>query len=128
MWLNKNRFTFIIAISISVLGFTQNLKPVFIDSVIPKSIYITKPDFLQLNSDFNLDKSLQLNNYNFIHLNATGIEEGYIQIPFTKLGVAPSSYIYDTYQKIYDNSNLKKSFFKVSRLYDVRYKPNKPKQ
>ena len=125
MLLNKKGLTLIFAISITILGFSQNNKMVSLDSLIPKSIYITKPNFLQLNSNFNLDKRLQMDNFKFMYLNVKAIEDGYFQIPFTKLGGSPSSYIYDTYQKIYDNSNLKKSFFKVSKLYDLPYKPRK---
>ena len=125
MLLNKKGCLLIIALSITVLGFSQNKEAVSIDSVIPKSIYFTNPEFLYMNSDFNLNNRLQLNNYKFVFLNVNDMEDGYYRIPFTSLWNPPSSYIFDSYQKIYHNLNLKKSFFKVSKLYDLPYKPKK---
>ena len=125
MVLNKNIFICIIAISITSFGISQNKNTVFTDTIIPKSIYLAKPDFLYFNSNFNLDKRLQLNNFNFVFLNEKDIEDGYNVIPLTRLWNPPSSYIFDTYQKIYNNMNLKKSFFKVSDLYNKPYNPKK---
>jgi hypothetical protein len=125
MLLNKKELLFIFAISITALGFSQNKNKVFIDTVIPKSIYLAKPDFLYFNSNFNLDKRIQLNNFKFVFLNVNDIEDGYYVIPFESFWNPPSSYIFDSYQEIYHNMNLKKSFFKVSKLYDVPYKPKK---
>jgi len=125
MLLNKKGFVVFVAISITVLGFSQNKTMVLRDSVIPSSIYFAKPEFLYINSDFNLNNRLQLNNYKFVLLNVNDIEDGYYAIPFSSLWNPPSSYIFDSYQKIYHNLNLKKSFFKVSQLYNMAYKPKK---
>ena len=125
MLLNKKGFVIFVALSITVLGFSQNKNMVLRDSVIPKSIYLTKPEFLYINSDFNLNKRLQLNNYKFVFLNVKDIEDGYYVIPFTNFGNSPSSYIFDSYQEIYHNLNLRKSFFKVSKLYNMAYNPKK---
>ena len=125
MLLNKKGFVVFVAISITLIGFSQNKNKVLRDSVIPSSIYFSKPEFLYIYNDFNLNKRLQLNNYKFVFLNVKDIEDGYYAIPFTSLWNPPSSYIFDSYQEIYHNLNLKKSFFKVSKLYNMAYNPKK---
>jgi hypothetical protein len=89
----------------------KHLKP------IPQSIYsFNEP--INLNSNYSINKKLNLKSYSFVKIDIEDIENGYFTIPFCDLKNIPSSYIYDTYSKIQDNLNIKKSFFKIADLYN----------
>jgi len=90
------------------------------DSFIPNSIYQTGIQPLNLNSKSKINEYLNFSSYKFVLLDIKSIEEGYLSFPLIYGGKTPSKYIYDSYNKIYSNQLLQKSFFKVSDLYKVR--------
>jgi hypothetical protein len=92
---------------------TSTKKP----TTIPTSIYVSLPTSTSLNSSINLNERIKLDSYKFVYLNTNSIEEGYFTIPIQNNNTKISSYVFDTYQEIYNKLNLEKSFFKISKLY-----------
>lgn len=90
------------------------------ESLIPSSIYQTGLENINLNGKYKINKRLNFSSYQFVLLDIKSIEEGYLYFPFTNSNNKPSKFIYDSYNKIYSNQLLQKSFFKVSDLYKVR--------
>tara|TARA_R110001583_G_scaffold49099_2_gene153788 strand:+ start:8181 stop:8552 length:372 start_codon:yes stop_codon:yes gene_type:complete len=87
---------------------------------LPESIYSSSLyQNSDLNSFYSINKKLDLKGYKFAIINPVSIEEGYFTIPFQKFDKVLTSYIFETYQDLYHNQDLKKSFFKVSSLYNV---------
>jgi len=95
--------------------FSQNKKK---SKFLPLSIY-SVVETVNLNNNYNINKKLNLKSFSFVMINSNDIEDGYFTIPFSDLKNKPSKYIYETYSEIYDNLNLKKSFFKLADLYKV---------
>lgn len=116
MRLNKIHFALIFLCFTTFIFAQQNeaVKP------LPVSIYSSNSDFIDLNSTYAINKKLNLTTFKFMYLNIRNIEEGYYTIPFYNINNAPSSYIYETYNKVYQTAQLQKSFFKVSDLYKPR--------
>jgi len=105
-----------------MLGISQENELKNKKSNIPTSIYsstIVSPD---LNSPFLINNRLNLKSFKFIVLNQNSIEENFFTIPICNLDRPPTKFIYDSYNRFYQNSILKQSFFKVSDLYRVRAK------
>ena len=104
-------------------SFSQEEITRFNKKKLPESIYSTS---LNLNSDlnsfYNINKKLNFKSYKFVLLDVHCIEEGYFTIPFQSFDKVPTSYIFDTYQKIYHIQDLQKSFFKLADLYNIHYK------
>jgi hypothetical protein len=90
------------------------------DSLVTLSIYQSGIETINLNSKYKINEKLNLSSYKFVLLDIKSFEEGYLSFPLTNGGNKPSKYIYDSYNKIYSNQFLQKSFFKVSELYKVR--------
>ncbi|MFD1294664.1 hypothetical protein ACFQ5N_12535 [Lutibacter holmesii] len=113
-------FTFIFLLVISA-GFSQEHKT---DSIhkIPVSIYTSVQISNDLNSMLNVNERLCLKSYQFLYLNERSIEAGDFTIPFYKISNSPSTYIYDSYNKINQKLVLESAFFKVSDLYKPRAK------
>jgi hypothetical protein len=109
--------------SFATYSFSQEKIKNINKTFLPESIYSSSLNQnSDLNSFYNLNKKLNLKSYKFAILDANSIEDGYFTIPFQNFDKIPTNYIFDTYQKIYHNQNLKKSFFKLADLYNV---PNK---
>jgi len=90
------------------------------DSLIPSSIYQTGIEKINLNGKYKINQRLNLSSYKFVFLDIRSIEAEDLSFPLTSMHKTPSKYIYDTYNKIYSNQLLQKSFFKVSDLYKAR--------
>jgi hypothetical protein len=103
------------------IGFSQENNCAFYPSKIPVSIYNPTHILPDLNSASIINNRLNLKSYNFIVFDKKSIEDGYYSIPLFN-NKTPTSFIYETYTQIHQNSYLKKSFFKVSDLYLVRAK------
>ncbi|NLP57436.1 hypothetical protein [Lutibacter sp. B1] len=109
----KKILVFILLILCFNIGFSQEKN----DSL-PYSIY-TSSNLSSNFNKYNLNKTLNLTSFKFVSLDVSNIEDGLFTISYNNLNKTPSKYIYDTYMDIYQNLNLKKSFFKVSDLYIV---------
>ena len=90
------------------------------DSFVPLSIYQSGLETINLNSKYKINERLNFSSYKFVLLDIKSIEEGYLRFPLASGNKTASKYIYDSYNKIYSNQLLQKSFFKVSDLYKVR--------
>jgi len=104
-------------------GFSQEYERIINDTKIPTSIYqFSSKISTDINSSLNINDRLNLKSFKFIFLDEKSIEEGYFTIPLCKLSQSPTKFVYDSYNRIYQNAALKESFFKVSDLYKVRAK------
>jgi len=122
MFLNKCKIVFILLFT-SFVGFSQEKNNT---NLLPLSVYtISFKKTINLNSKFNLNKRLRLTSYQFMLLDIRNIEEGYFNIPMYTQYNPPTQYIYDSYNKLYSNLQLQKSFFKIADLYKVREKNKK---
>jgi len=88
-------------------------------NILPVSIYQTVPKSPDLNNKFSINNKLNLTSYKFAILDLRSFEEGNFNIPICN---PPSEFIYDSYNKLYENLQLRKSFFKVADLYKTRKK------
>jgi len=118
----KKEFVFFFLFFWSFFAFSQEQLSDSINSKIPVSIYSSITFSTDLNSRLNISNRLNLTSYKFLFLDKKNIEEGYFTIPMYNIGLSPTEYIYDSYNEIYHNLQLQKSFFKVSDLYKVRSK------
>jgi hypothetical protein len=108
--------------SFATYSFSQEKIKNINKTFLPESIYSSSLNQnSDLNSFYNINKKLNLKSYKFAIINPISIEEGYFTIPFQNFDKVPTSYIFETYQDLYHNQDLKKSFFKLSSLYNVRY-------
>lgn len=118
----KILFSFIFLFFIT-LGFSQENQSTIKDAKIPISIYhISTKVSTDLNNSLTINNRLNLKSLKFIVFDKKSIEEGYFTIPLCNLSQLPTEFIYDSYNRIYQNSILKQAFFKVSDLYRVRAK------
>ena len=115
----KFKFCIVIFIGFSLIVKAQSENKLF---TIPSSIYSSTPLLINLNSKHLIEKRLNLNSLKFAFLDVRSIEEGYFNIPICNS--SPTEFMYDSYNKLYANLQLKKAFFKVSDLYKAR-RPNK---
>jgi hypothetical protein len=83
---------------------------------IPQSIY-SFDETINLNSNYSINEKLNLKSYSFVKIDINDIEDGYFTISFQDTDKVPSKLIYDSYIDIYNDLNLKKSFFKIADLY-----------
>ncbi len=122
MFLNKCKIIFILLFT-SFIGFSQEKNNT---NLLPLSVYTTSfKKTINLNSKFNLNKRLRLTSYQFMLLDLRNMEEGYFNIPMYTQYNPPTQYIYDSYNKLYSNLQLQKSFFKIADLYKVHEKNKK---
>ncbi len=122
MFINKCKIIFILLLT-SFIGFSQEKNSI---NLLPLSIYTTSfKKTTNLNSKFNLNKRLRLTSYQFMLLNIRNIEEGYFNIPMYTEYNPPTEFIYDSYNKLYSNLQLQKSFFKIADLYKAHEKNKK---
>ncbi|REE80670.1 hypothetical protein BX611_2319 [Lutibacter oceani] len=118
----KKPFLIIAVLFFSIgTSFSQEINIDFENPFLPKSIYSLNIS-TETSSPFNINNKLNLKQYKFVVLNTKNLEEGYFTIPIENMGKIPSKYIFDTYQKIYNNMKLKSSFFNVSDLYRVPFR------
>jgi len=115
----KNHIVLIFLFSTFFIGFSQENEKV---KPLPISIYTSTSETIDFNSVYHINEKLNLTSYQFLLLDMHKIEEGYFSIPMGKIHNVPTEYIYDSYNKMYQNSQLQKSFFKVADLYKVRSK------
>ena len=120
MFTTKFKILFTLIICFSFTGKAQTEDK---STLIPNSIYSSIPLLNDLNGKQLVEKRLNLNTYKFAYLDFKNIEEGYFNIPI--YNNTPTEFIYDSYNKLYNNLQLKKAFFKVSDLYRVREKNKK---
>lgn len=117
MFLSKNNTLLIILLTSSFTAISQtNNKP----STLPASIYQIVPKSPNFNNKYVINNKLDLTSYKFATLDLRSFEEGYFTIPI--FNNTPTEFMYDSYNKLYANLQLKKSFFKVADLYKVRDK------
>jgi len=113
-------YTLLSFLFLSVIsGFSQEKINSTEKLLLPKSIYSPINNSSTINSSFNINNRLKLNSLKFITLDVQDIEDGYFTISFRNLDKTPSRFIYESYVAIYNDLNLKKSFFKLSNLYKV---------
>jgi len=117
MFISKKSFVAIALFLITMNCFSQEIVKANY-SFVPTTIFTHLQLDSDLNSNYNINKKLNLKSYKFAIIDPISIEEGYFTIPFQKFEL-PTSFIFETYQDLYLNQNLKKSFFKVSDLYKV---------
>ncbi len=122
MFINKYKILFILLLT-SFIGFSQEKNNT---NLLPLSVYtISLKKTINLNSKFNLNKKLRLTSYQFMLLDLRNMEEGFFNIPMYTEYNPPSEFIYDSYNKLYSNLQLQKSFFKIADLYKVHEKNKK---
>lgn len=114
-------FTLFICLSTSI-GFSQEQKKDTLNTKIPISIYTASQISTNFNSLYYINNRLNLKSYQFLILDEKSIEMGNFTVPLYNISLAPSSYINDSYNKIYHKKNLESAFFKVSDLYLPRSK------
>lgn len=122
MPLHKTTIVSIFLLLVTITCFSQEKNK---EIILPQSIYLTTIEISNFNSKYSINKKLNLNAFKFLVLDLKTIEEGYFTIPFYSINNTPTEYIYDSYNKIFDNLQLQKSFFKVSDLYRVHEKNKK---
>ncbi len=122
MYLHKTKIASILLLFSTIACFSQEKNK---ETLLPQSIYLTTFETPSFNSKYTINKKLNLNSFKFLILDLKTIEEGYFTIPFYSINNTPTKYIYDSYNKIFDNLQLQKSFFKVSDLYKFREKNKK---
>ncbi|VAW20114.1 hypothetical protein MNBD_BACTEROID04-919 [hydrothermal vent metagenome] len=122
MFINKCKIVSIL-LFISFIGFSQEKNNT---NLLPLSVYTTPfKKTINLNSKFNLNKKLRLTSYQFMLLDLRNMEEGFFNIPMYAEYNPPTEFIYDSYNKLYSNLQLQKSFFKIADLYKVHEKNKK---
>jgi len=122
MFINKCKIVSIL-LFISFIGFSQEKNNT---NLLPLSVYTTPFEkTINLNSKFNLNKKLRLTSYQFMLLDLRNMEEGFFNIPMYAEYNPPTEFIYDSYNKLYSNLQLQKSFFKIADLYKVHEKNKK---
>jgi hypothetical protein len=99
-----------------VSGFSQKKTTSIKKPLLPKSIYSIN-SHNKINHSFSINNQLNLKSFKFITLDVEDIEDGYFSISFQNLNKKPTKFIYESYMDIYNDLNLKKSFFKLSNLY-----------
>jgi hypothetical protein len=105
------------------LGFSQENQTTIKETKIPESIYhISTKVSTDLNNSLTINNRLNLKSLKFIAFNKKSIEEGYFTIPLFNLDYPRTKFIYDSYNRVYQNAILEQAFFKVSDLYRVRAK------
>lgn len=87
------------------------------NQILPKSIYTPIINANEINSSFTINNRLNLKSFKFVTLDIQDIEDGYFSIWSQNIDRTPSKFIYESYVAIYNDLNLKKSFFKISDLY-----------
>ena len=119
---------FFIVFLFSMTLFSQEKESSDVTNVIlPTSIYSFNNTSTYFNNKLSLNNRLNFEQYQFLYLNKQAIEDGYYLIPLNFNGIKPSNLVYETYNDIYHTRILKRSFFKVSELYnntDARKKVN----
>lgn len=113
MFLKKTEIIFILMLLTVFTCFSQGKKK---SKFLPLSIYSTT-ETINLNSNYSINKKLNLKSFKFVTLDIQDIEDGYFSIWFQNIDRTPSKFIYESYVDIYNDLNLKKSFFKISDLY-----------
>ncbi len=122
MFINKYKILFILLLT-SLIGFSQEKNNT---NLLPLSVYTTSfKKTINLNSKSNLNKKLRLTSYQFMLLDLRNMEEGFFNIPMYAEYNPPTEFIYDSYNKLYSNLQLQKSFFKIADLYKVHEKNKK---
>ena len=117
MFFTKKNLIFLLLLASFFTNYSQNKN---VEKLIPTSIYKFTPESANLNSVFFINKKLNLTSFKFLLLDTRNIAEGYYTVPFCNLKNYSTDYIYDTYNKIYNNPMHSKGHFKVADLYKVR--------
>jgi hypothetical protein len=94
------------------MAFSQEKNDIIKKTTIPLSIYNLSQQTPALNSSYTISKRLHLTGFKFAILNKNDIENGFFSVSFDNLKRKPSTYIYEGYQKIYENMALERTFFK----------------
>ncbi|AMC11699.1 hypothetical protein Lupro_10655 [Lutibacter profundi] len=123
MFFNKYKIILIPLLLVTFISFSQEKDKT---RKLPSSIYTTVfKKTANLNSKYHINQRLRLTSYQFMFLKLRNIEEGYFNIPMYPIYNPPTEFIYDSYNKLYSNLQLQKSFFKIADLYKVREKNKK---
>lgn len=116
----KNIFLILILL-ITTNAFCQNEMQIP-NFKIPTSIYTPFTTLKDINSSYNLHERLNLQAINYFYIDFKTIENGYYSIPIQSFKKISYKSIIETYKDIYHEQNLRKSFFKVSNLYQIQRK------
>lgn len=106
----------------TLIGFSQEKLNDSLKKKIPQSIYTSVNLSTDLNSTLHINERLKLTSFQFIVFDETKLEEGYFTIPMLQSFQPTAKYIYDSYNKVHQNSGMTKALFKVSDLYKPRTK------
>lgn len=107
----KKRILFLIIVLFAFIAFSQE-KNDTINKTIPLSIYNLAQQTPALYNSYTIGKRLHLTGFKFVILDKNDIENGVFSVSFDNLKRKPSTYIYEGYQKIYENMTLERTFFK----------------
>jgi len=108
----KKRILFLLIVLFTFIAFSQEKNDTIRKTTIPLSIYNLSQQTPALNNSYNINKSLHLIGFKFVILDKNDIENGSFSVSFDNLKRKPSTYIYESYQKIYENMALERTFFK----------------
>lgn len=123
MFFNKYKIILIPLLLVTFISFSQERDKT---RKLPSSIYTTVfKKTANLNSKYHINQRLRLTSYQFMFLKLRNIEEGYFNIPMYPIYNPATEFIYDSYNKLYSNLQLQKSFFKIADLYKVHEKNKK---
>lgn len=121
MFLFKKNFFLILILLLTTNVFCQNELQIT-NPKIPTSIYTSFNKLIDINSSFNLQERLNLKTFNFVYIDFKTFENGYYSIPIQSFKKVSYKSLMETYNDIYHQQNLRKSFFKVSNLYQIQRK------
>lgn len=116
------RTSLFLSLMFTIIGFSQEKLNDSLTKKIPQSIYTSVNISPDLNSTLHINERLKLTSFQFIVFDERKLEEGYFTVPMFQSFQPTTKYIYDSYNKVHQNSGMKKAFFKVSDLYLPRTK------